>query len=207
MNKEKIKQYLAEKDKKLLPLITLLPYPVNHRSSKDVYGALLYSIVSQQLSVKAVETIHERLLNLFDNNDPKPEALLKMSFVNLQSAGLSKQKVSYVQAIAQIAYEGGLIYEKLSKKSDEELIKHLTKIHGVGQWTVEMLLMFVFNRKNIFPVADVGIQNTMRKLYGLEEEGRDFKKKLILIAEQWQPYRTVVTRYLWAWKSKGYVKN
>ena len=61
--------------------------------------------------------------------------------------------------------------------------------------------MFTFDRKNIFPVADVGIQNAMRSLYDLKEEGRDFRKRLAMIAESWQPYRTVVCRYLWAWKS------
>jgi DNA-3-methyladenine glycosylase II len=98
-----------------------------------------------------------------------------------------------------------LNYADLSKKSDAELIKHLTQIYGVGQWTVEMLLMFTFNRKDIFPVGDIGIQNAMRRLYCLEEQGSAFKNKLFLIAEQWQPYRTVVCKYLWGWKSSGYV--
>jgi len=69
-----------------------------------------------------------------------------------------------------------------------------------------MLLMSTFNRKDVFPVADVGIQNAMRRLYGLEEQGKEFKLKLILLAEQWQPYRTIVCNYLWSWKSAGYTK-
>ena len=92
----------------------------------------------------------------------------------------------------------------LSKKSDDDLIKYLTGLHGVGQWTAEIILMFSFNRKDSFPVGDVGIQNAMRRLYKLDEEGKEFKQKLILIAEQWRPYRAVVCRYLWGWKSIGY---
>lgn len=204
LNKEQIKQYLLERDHKLLPVIKSVTYPVSRRK-KDIYSALVYSIVSQQLSVKAAATIHEHVLNLFPNNDARPELLMRMSLARLRSAGVSKQKAGYLKAIARIAYDDGLIYDNLSKKSDAELIEYLTTIHGVGQWTVEMLLMFTFNRKDIFPVADVGIQNAMRRLYGLEEEGKAFKQKLLVIAEQWQPYRTIVCKYLWGWKSIGYV--
>ncbi len=205
-NKEQIKQYLLDRDHKLLPVITSVTYPVARRSNKDVYNALLHSIVSQQLSVKAATTIHGRLLNLFPDNNAKPSLLVTMTLSKLRSAGLSKQKAGYFKAIAKIACEGGLEYDTLTKMSDSELIDHLTQIHGVGQWTVEMLLMFTFNRKDIFPLADVGIQNVMRRLYGLEEEGKEFKQKLIFLAEQWQPYRTIVCKYLWSWKASGYIK-
>lgn len=206
LNKEQIKRYLLERDSQLLPVITTVTYPVSRRN-KDVYGALLHSIVSQQLSVKAAATIHGRILNLFPDNDPRPELLVRMSLTRLHSAGLSKQKVGYVKAVAKIARDGGLAYDILSKKSDEELIRYLTQIHGIGQWTVEMLLMFTFNRKNIFPVADVGIQNAMRRLYGLEEEGKAFKEQMQVIAQQWQPYRTIVCKYLWGWKSNDYAES
>ena len=90
--------------------------------------------------------------------------------------------------------------------SDNELIDYLTRIHGVGRWTVEMLLMFTFNRKDVFPVDDVGIQNAMRHLYALDEEGRAFKLAIQAIAEKWQPYRTIVCKYLWRWKGGGYAR-
>lgn len=203
LNKDEVKKYLLKKDKKLLSIIKLVPYPIFHRN-KDVYGALLNSIISQQLSVKAAATIHSRLLSLFPENDPKPELMIDMSLAKLRGAGLSKQKIGYVKAIAKVASDNGLRHEELSKKSDDDLIKYLTELHGVGQWTAEIILMFSFNRKNSFPVGDVGIQNAMRRLYKLDEEGQEFKKKLISIAEQWHPYRAVVCRYLWGWKSTGY---
>lgn len=199
-NKEHIKQYLLARDRKLSNVISSGSYPVFHRN-RDVYSALLRSIISQQLSVKAAATIHARLLGLFPDNVAKAELLVRMPLAKIRGAGLSKQKAGYLKAIAKISCDNGLDYEKLSSQSDSELIGCLTQIHGVGQWTVEMLLMFTFNRKDIFPVGDVGIQNAMRRLYGLETQGKEFKKKLISIAEKWMPYRTIVCRYLWGWKS------
>ena len=203
LNKEDVKKYLLKKDKKLLSIIKSVPYPVFHRN-KDIYGALLNSIISQQLSIKAAATIHSRLLSLFPDNDPKPELMIAMSLAKLRSVGLSKQKIGYVKAIAKASCDNGLRHEELSKKSDDDLIKYLTGLHGVGQWTAEIILMFSFNRKDSFPVGDVGIQNAMRRLYKLDEEGKEFKQKLIFIAEQWRPYRAVACRYLWGWKSTGY---
>lgn len=131
-NKDQIKQYLLERDQKLLPVITSIIFPVFPRSNKDVYNALLHSIVSQQLSVKAAATIHGRLLNLFPNNIARPELLMSMPLVQLRSAGLSKQKAGYLKAIAMTACDGGLEYDKLSKKSDSELIGHLTNFMALG---------------------------------------------------------------------------
>ena len=201
LSKEKIKEYLIKQDKNLLPVINSVAYPVSRRN-KNIYNALIYSIVSQQLSVKAAATIHGRILNLFPDNDPLPDLLVRIPLALLRGAGLSKQKAGYLKEIAKVARVDGLEYEILSKKSNAVLIEYLTQIHGVGQWTVEMLLMFTFNRKDIFPLGDVGIQNSMRQLYGLNEEGKEFKKKLLLISEQWQPYRTIVCKYLWRWKDQ-----
>lgn len=173
------------------------------RRNKDVYSALLHSIVAQQLSVKAATTIHTRLLELFPDQDAKPDLVCRMSPAKLRSAGLSKQKAGYIKAIAKLARDDGLDYKNLSKKSDTELTSYLTDIHGVGQWTAEMLLMFTFNRKDVFPVGDVGIQNAMRTLYRLKEDGKEFKQKLITISEKWKPYRTIVCRSLWQWKASN----
>lgn len=203
LNKDQIKQYLLQRDRNLAPILRSIDFPVRRRN-RDVYGALLHSIVSQQLSVKAAATIHGRLLQLFTDQDARPERLARMSLARLRSAGLSAQKAGYLKAIAEAARNDGLAYEHLSKKSDADLIRYLTRIHGVGQWTVEMLLMSTFNRRDIFPVGDVGIQNAMRRLYGLDQEGKALKKGMIVIADRWQPYRTIVCRYLWRWKSNGY---
>ena len=129
-----------------------------------------------------------------------------MPVARLRQAGLSARKADYVKEVARRAREDGLAYERLAKLSDEELIDSLTRIHGVGRWTVEMLLMFTFNRRDVLPLDDVGIQNAMRHLYALDEDGRALKRRMQAIAEKWQPYRTIVCKYLWRWKGSGYVR-
>lgn len=199
-NRDTIKQYLVSRDKKLKPVLATLTYPTFKRN-QDIYAALLQSIVSQQLSVKAADTIHARVLALFPDNYPQPELLRRMSLPRLRNAGLSRQKATYLKAIASFALEEGMDYARLAKYSDEKMIEYLTQINGVGKWKVEMLLMFVFNRKDGFAVDDVGIQKAMRRLYKIDQEGRELKTTMLTIAERWRPYRTVVCRYLWRWKA------
>ncbi len=202
-SRDSIKRYLVSQDKKLYPVIAAVKYPVFKRN-QDIYAALLHSIVSQQLSVKAADTIHARVLHLFPGNYPEPELLRRMSLPRLRAAGLSRQKATYLKAIANFALQEGMDYASLAKYSDEKIVEHLTQINGVGRWTVEMLLMFAFNRKDVFAVDDVGIQNAMRRLYKLDQAGRELKTTMLTIAEHWRPYRTVVCRYLWRWKAANY---
>jgi len=201
LTQQQLKDYLLKRDRLLEPVIQSVPFP-SARRNRDVYRSLTRSIIAQQLSVKAANTIHKRLLELFPDGDAHPELLARMPLARLRRVGLSQQKANYLKGIAQVARSGGLDYAHLSRQSDDELIAGLTQLHGVGRWTVEMLLMFTFDRKDVFPVADVGIQNAMRSLYGIKEEGKAFRQRLVTIAERWQPYRTVVCRYLWAWRSQ-----
>ena len=200
LTQQQIKNYLAERDHRLQPVIQSVPYP-KVRRNRDVYRSLVRSIIAQQLSVKAANTIHSRLLELFPEGEAHPELLMRKSTNRLRSVGLSERKVNYLKGIARVARDGRLDYAYLSRQNDDEIINTLTRLHGVGRWTVEMLLMFTFDRPNVFPVDDVGIQNAMRALYGMKEEGKALRQRMVVIAEQWQPYRTVVCRYLWAWRS------
>lgn len=201
LSQQQIKDYLVQRDRRLQPVIRSVPYPRTRRNY-DVYQSLTRSIIAQQLSVKAANTIHGRLLELFPDGEARPELILRASTNRLRGVGLSEQKANYLKGIARVAREGGLDYERLSTQNDDELIDTLTRLHGVGRWTVEMLLMFTFGRPNVFPVADVGIQNAMRALYGIQEEGKEMRQRMVTIAERWQPYRSVVCRYLWAWRSQ-----
>lgn len=199
-SREQIKQYLVKRDRKLRPLIAQLQFPIARRN-RDVYATLLRSIISQQLSIKAANSIHARVYALFDDAYPSPEALYRMHAQRLRSAGLSRQKVEYLKAIARFAMEKGMDYSTLVQCSDTQIIDHLTQIHGVGRWTVEMLLMFSFQRRDVFAVDDVGIQNAMRELYSLDQDGKTLKQTMLTIAEAWRPYRTIVCKYLWQWKN------
>ncbi len=200
-SQERIKTYLVESDSRLKPVIDACQFPRSKKNT-DIYLALLSSIVSQQLSLKAADTIYNRLLDMFDDRYPAPERIIRTRLQRLQKAGLSRQKANYVKNVAGFALQGdGLNYHQLKKRSDEELIEHLTQIKGVGRWTVEMLLMFAFDRKDVFSSDDLGIQQAMKWLYQMEGGGRELKLQMHAVAENWRPYRSIVCKYLWQWKS------
>lgn len=171
--------------------------------SGNVYFDLLNSIVSQQLSVKAAETIFTRFCLLFPENYPSPELLLVTDPDQLRAAGLSRQKASYLQNVAAYALENNIDSIEWEHYDDMEIIQMLTKIKGVGRWTVEMILMFTLGRPDVFPKDDLGIQQAIFRLYNLNTSGKDLLREMTEIAESWRPYRTVACRYLWYWKNQN----
>ena len=180
----------------ILPLVTL---PILE-TSNDIYIALLEAVVSQQLSVKAADTIFKRFLKLFETENPTPERILAQSVETLRSCGLSGQKAGYIQNIATFWRQPIIQNRDWLSMDNELIINELTTIKGVGKWTVEMILMFKLGRLDVFPIDDLGIQQAMIRLYGLESKGKELKKQLYEISAAWQPYRSVASRYLWRWK-------
>ncbi|WP_455222009.1 DNA-3-methyladenine glycosylase family protein, partial [Kaarinaea lacus] len=130
IDRERIKFYLVDKDKRLKTVIDTCRYP-RSRKNPDIYLALVSSIISQQLSIKAADTIYNRFLDLFTDRYPDPEHIIKTPIQHLQKAGLSRQKSSYIKNVATFAVQNdGLDYRRLNRLSDEELINHLTEIKG-----------------------------------------------------------------------------
>ncbi|WP_299700060.1 DNA-3-methyladenine glycosylase [uncultured Pontibacter sp.] len=171
--------------------------PLESSRSEDLYLRMLSAIVSQQLSTKAAATIFGRFRELYSERYPHPHLVLETSDETLRGAGLSFQKIGYVRNVAVFAQAGNLEHAAIDAMEDEALISHLTQIKGVGRWTVEMLLMFALERPDVMPVDDLGIQNAMKRHYGLEESGKAMKAKMLEIAENWRPYRTIACKYLW----------
>lgn len=167
---------------------------------KDLFTSLLRSIVGQQLSGKAADTIWSRFIALFPRKKPTADALLAIDIELLRGAGLSYQKAGYLKNIALFSKEQTLDYRKLHTKTDEELIDYLTSIKGVGKWTVEMILIFTLNRQDVFPLDDLGIQQAMAKLFKLRKTGKELKKEMLKRSAVWAPYRSLATRHLWNWK-------
>ena len=128
--------------------------------------------MSQQLSTKVADVIHKRFLDLLKSNDPTPEIVLSVKPELLRSIGLSNAKASYVQNVPRFTLETGMDLKMLNKMSNNEIIKYLTQIKGVGKWTVEMLLMFSLGREDVFAVDDLGIQNSMVEHYQLNYESK-----------------------------------
>lgn len=172
--------------------------PVQPRPHEDIYLALLKAIVSQQISTKAAAAIWKKVEALFKPDGyPEPSVLVLMSDEELRAAGLSRQKASYLRAIAEFALQEKLDYTFISGLDEEALTRHLTAIRGVGRWTAQMIQMFALDQPDVFPEDDLGIQNAMRRMYELEETGRPLLRRMTQIAEDWRPYRTLACKYLW----------
>lgn len=202
MDLDQIKRVLS-KDIILAPVINEIKIDFKEVEKPDVYAALMRSILGQQLSVKAAATIHQRFLTLFKNGYPDKKTVLKIDIETLREKGLSRQKANYIKNIATYFSVKEVQEIDWSNIPNEEIIKRLTSIKGVGVWTVEMILMFSLNRPDVFPKGDLGIQNGMKQLYQLENlEKKVLLKKMEEIAEQWKPYRTYASRYVWAAKDK-----
>ena len=183
------------------PILAEIISKVNPKVSSflgDVFVDLCSSIVSQQISTKVAKVIYGRFLDLYDGLAPTPQQILDTDFDDLRAVGLSKQKTAYMQNIASFWLERKLQNQDWTLLSDKDIVDLLTQIKGVGEWTVQMILMFSLERPDILPVLDLVIQQSMAKHYKIKAE----KKKVLFakmeeIAEQWKPYRTIACRYLW----------
>ncbi|WP_035558628.1 DNA-3-methyladenine glycosylase family protein [Hymenobacter sp. IS2118] len=190
-------QHLTASDP-VLGLVIAQGREIQPRPHEDLYLALLRAIVSQQISTKAAAAIWKRFQALFlPEGYPEPREVLALDEDVLRGAGLSRQKAGYLKAIAAYNERGLLDYDHLSKLSGEDFTQHLTAIRGVGRWTAQMLQLFALDQPDVFPEGDLGAQNAMRRLYGLEETGRALQKRMLAIAESWRPYRSLASKYLW----------
>jgi len=160
------------------------------------FEALVESIVSQQLSVKAADTIYKRILALGPNGTlPPPADLLLIPTETLRAAGLSFQKISYTRDLCTKIVDKTIILPDLEHLPDEDVIQTLRLVKGIGRWTAEMFLIFRLGRPDILPVADLGIQQGIKKLYNLKEDPKP--ERMEKIAKPWRPYRSIACWYLW----------
>lgn len=185
-----------QKDKKLHPVLHK-ELPVL-KCRKNIPLRLMASIMSQQLNTKVADVIYQRFLNLFDGKEPSAQQVLSVSKETYRSIGLSTAKSSYIHNVASFCIEHDIHDRKLKVMDNETIIALLTQIKGVGQWTVEMLLMFSLGREDIFPVGDLGIQNAIARLYKLDKiDSKQLKEKMLRISARWKPYRTYACLHLW----------
>ncbi len=191
------------KDRKLKKLVENgQPHKLVKR--KNICTYLCASIMSQQLSTKVADVIYKRFINLFDGKEPTPQQILNTPFDKLRGIGLSNAKVGYVKNVAQFEMEFGMDAKKLGKMTNEEVIEYLIVIKGVGRWTIEMLLMFALGREDVFAVDDLGIQNSMIKLYKLDSsDKKKLKEDMLRLSAKWSPYRTYACVHLWRWKDNA----
>ncbi|NOU16123.1 MAG: DNA-3-methyladenine glycosylase 2 family protein [Bacteroidales bacterium] len=166
--------------------------------TNDVYLDLLEVIISQQLSGKVAKVIYNRFLQLFENSYPKSEILREIDDEMLRKVGLSNAKTNYVKNLANFAIANDISINRMDSLNDNEIIELLTKIKGVGKWSVEMILIFSLLRTDVFPYDDLVIKKSMIEVYGIKKEGKQLIEKMISISNKWKPNRSLASRYLWA---------
>lgn len=159
-----------------------------------LFGRLVESIISQQLSVRVADVIYERVLNLMPKKIMNPNAILKIKDENLRKCGLSFGKIKYIKDLSEKVKSGELNLDNLENLENEEVISELTKVKGIGKWTAEMFLMSGLGRPDIFSHGDLGLQNAIKKIYGLEKYDPAEVEEIIV---KWSPYRTYAARILW----------
>jgi DNA-3-methyladenine glycosylase II len=188
------------KDKKLKRIIELQEVSFLAKRN-NVHLHLCNSIMSQQLSTKVADVFQQRFLALYNGKTPTTKQIVETTFETLRGIGLSNAKANYVQNVCKFFIDEKLTDAHLHKMSNEELVKYLTQIKGVGKWTVEMLLMFTFGREDVFAIDDLGIQQAMCTLYKIDTTNKkNMQEKMLSISTKWSPYRTYACRYLWSWK-------
>lgn len=184
--------YLRRKDKKLGALIEKVGM-IEREVTPDVFSALVRSVISQQISAKAAETVCRKVCAI-RGGVLTPEGILQAGPAAIQECGLSNRKVGYILGIAEAAMSGIIDFRTLYQLSDAEIISKLAALKGVGVWTAEMLLIFSLCRPDVVSFGDLAIRRNMAKLYGLRELSQDDFAKY---RKRYSPYGSVASLYLW----------
>ncbi len=184
-------EYLKRKDRKLGEAIDRIGL-IKREITPEPFTALVSSVVSQQISNKAAETVWSRFCCLV--GAISPEAVAKAGLYEIQGCGMSVRKAGYIKGIADAANSGDIDFETLPALSDVEIINKLSSLHGVGVWTAEMLLIFSLCRPDVVSYRDLAIRRGMMNLYGLKDLPKD---KFDKYRKRYSPYGSVASLYLW----------
>lgn len=186
-------EHLKKKDKKLGAAIDKIGL-IQREVKPNVFYALIQSILSQQISTKAAQTVCNRMDTLL-NHEITPQNIKIAGQDAIKGCGMSHRKATYILGIAETALAGDIDFNTLHTLTDGEIIKKLTALHGVGVWTAEMLLIFSLSRPNIVSYGDLAIRRGIMNLYGLEELPKELFEKY---RKRYSPYGSVASLYLWA---------
>ena len=190
------RRHLRKADPKLGQIIKRVGKCQLHAfAPRDPFEALCMSIASQQLSTKAADTIFRRFCDLFPDRKPTPERVMTLTDDEIRGVGFSRPKVTFIKDLASHVIDGRLDLKGLKKHPDDEVMRQLVAVKGIGRWTAEIFLMFRLGRPDIFPADDLGLMNAVQRTYGLRK--RPDAKRLRKMCETWKPYRSVAAWYLW----------
>ena len=191
------------KDKKLKKIIEAQEAFVLSKRNK-VYLRLCSSILSQQLSTRVAQVLYQRFLGLFGGKEPSAKQILETPATIFRSIGFSNAKASYVHNVCRFFIENKITDARLNKMSNDEVLDLLTQIKGVGKWTVEMILMFTLGREDVFALDDLGLKQSVIKLYKIKETDKKLlREKIEKISLKWSPYRTYASGICGAGKTEN----
>ncbi|MCL5009832.1 MAG: DNA-3-methyladenine glycosylase 2 family protein [Candidatus Parvarchaeota archaeon] len=191
---------LKKRDKTIGRVIDRIGYIRINRHS-DYFGTLVRSIISQQISGAAAESIRKRLEEICGGRMPTPREYLHTSNKQLSSAGLSPQKISYIKDLSERILDGRVELKKFNRLPNETVINELDGVKGIGRWTAEMFLIFSLGRTDVLARDDLGIRNGIKRLYKLKKYPT--KERFDKLERLWHPYSTVACIYLWEYGSVG----
>jgi len=191
-------KHVSKVDPKIKQLVEELGR-INFEAGGDPFESLVEAIISQQLSGKSAQAIFGRLKALIGSEVIKAQALNSMHVSRLKKAGVSPQKVRYLKDLSSRVANGQLDLERLKGMDDDEVVRVLEEVKGIGPWTAHMFLLFTLGRPDVLPVDDLGIQLAVKKVYSLRK--LPSAKKIEEIASNWHPYCSVASLYLWHAKS------
>jgi len=187
-------RHLGRRDPVLKKIISQLgPFAMDYHP--PTFHSLTRSIVYQQLSGKAADTIFRRFEAACGVRRLNPQAVLALPEDQMRAAGLSGQKARYIRDLAEKTAAGQIRFARHPRLTDDEVLAELTPVKGIGVWTVQMYLMFALRRPDVFPVLDLGIRNGMQRVYGLTPQAKHPEYEAI--AESWRPWRSVASWYMW----------
>ena len=186
------KQYLSNKDKILKKLIQTYKNEYLNLNS-NYFHSLINSIIGQQISVSAADSMKTKFFKLKRNITP--QTVSKLRTTDLRKCGLSRQKILYIRNISKFFLQNKKFIKNINKSSEEEIYNNLIEIKGVGNWTIHMFLMFSYGSSNIFPTGDLGFLKAISKLYKVQLPISE--RKLKLLYKKWSPYSSQATWYLW----------
>ena len=189
-------RHLSASDPVLARLIAIYPM-FSPRAHSHYFQELASSIISQQLSVRAAATIEKRFVELFGGVFPSPEQILTTDADTLRSVGLSRPKAAYIADLAHHVQTGQLQIARLPELSNTEIIRELTAVKGIGEWTAHMFLMFALGRLDVLPVGDLGVRNAIKIQYGLDQAPTPEECHQVATDNHWHPYQSVAAWYLW----------
>ena len=186
------KSYLSNKDKVLKKLIQTYRNEYLNLNS-NYFHSLINSIIGQQISVSAADSMKTKFFKLKRNITP--QTVSKLRTIDLRNCGLSRQKIMYIRNISKFFLQNKKFIKNINKSSEEEIYNNLIEIKGVGNWTIHMFLMFSYGSSNIFPTGDLGFLKAISKLYKVQLPISE--RKLKLLYKKWSPYSSQATWYLW----------